>query len=118
MSELTVRLRQALPEAMKRRDRTAVTALRTTLAAIDNAGAIEVAETRLTGAGPIAGARVGLGATEAIRRDLDDEAVAAIVAAEIHDRRRMADALAAAGQANHAATLRAEADALAVVVSA
>jgi uncharacterized protein YqeY len=38
------RLRRALPAAMKARDRPAVTALRSALAAIDNAGAVDPAQ--------------------------------------------------------------------------
>ena len=40
MDELSARLRAALTTAMKARDRSAVTALRAALAAIDNAGAV------------------------------------------------------------------------------
>jgi uncharacterized protein len=41
--DLRDRLRRALPPAMKARDRPAVTALRSALAAIDNAGAVDPA---------------------------------------------------------------------------
>jgi uncharacterized protein YqeY len=43
-------MRQALPEAMRARDRTAVSALRATLAALDNAEAVPVDEARQAGA--------------------------------------------------------------------
>jgi uncharacterized protein YqeY len=46
------RLRQALPPAMKARDRPAVTALRSALAAIDNAGAVDPAHAPPTAQAP------------------------------------------------------------------
>ncbi len=41
---LRLRMRRALPEAMRARDRAAVSALRTALAALDNAEAVSLEE--------------------------------------------------------------------------
>jgi hypothetical protein len=115
------RLRAALKVAMKGRDAAAVNALRTALAAIDNAEAVAV-PAPATGApaataplveGVIAGAAAGVGATEAARRELTEDEVVAIVAAEVAERRAAADEYRTAGQFGRAARLTAEADALA-----
>lgn len=42
MSDLRTRLRDDLMEAMRRRDRTEVSTLRTLISAIDNAGAVDI----------------------------------------------------------------------------
>jgi len=61
----------------------AVTALRTTLAALDNATAVTVTAPPAPTDGPIAGAVAGLGATEAARRDLTDADVVAVIEDQI-----------------------------------
>jgi uncharacterized protein YqeY len=111
-SPLYTRLRQALPPALKARDQVAVAALRSAVAAIDNAQAVEGPPIPRTG-GVIAGAVTGLGAGEAPRRHLAESDIAAIVDAEVADRRTAADDYERAGQAAAAARLRAEADVLA-----
>jgi hypothetical protein len=102
------RLRAALPAAMKARDRTAVSALRSTLSAIDNAEAVE----RPAGADrglSIEQSAVGVGAMEVARRDLSDDDVERIVRAEIAERESAATGYAASGRVERAETLRAEA---------
>jgi uncharacterized protein YqeY len=109
------RLRDALPAAMKARDGAAVTALRSALAAIDNAEAVEPAPGRsLSAAGhaDLAGTVAGLGAAEVERRHLQEAEVEQIVQTEVADRRAAADAYQRAGQAERAGRLRAEADVL------
>ena len=101
------RLRAAVPAAMKARDRRTISALRSTLAAIDNAEAVEIRDVR---AGAIEMSPVGLGAAEVARR----EQVAAIVRGEVEERRAAAVAYEAAGRGDKAAELTAEADALSV----
>jgi uncharacterized protein len=98
---------------MKARDPAAVAALRSALAAIDNAEAVEVrhAPTSSSG-GVIPGAVAGLGAGEAARRDLSEPEVAAIVRAEVVDRRSAAAEYERAGRPDRAARLTAEADVL------
>jgi len=109
------RLRVALKTAMKARDAAAVNALRTALAAIDNAEAVAVpaAAPGPLAEGVIAGAKAGVGTTEVARRELTEDEVVAIVTAEVDERRAAADDYRDAGQFGRAARLTAEADALA-----
>lgn len=109
---LHTRLREALPAALKARDQLAVAALRSALAAIDNAQAVAAPPAPRSG-GVIAGAVAGLGAGEAPRRDLSPGDIAAIVRAEVADRRAAAAEYERAGQPDAAARLTAEADVLA-----
>ena len=108
------RLRGALPAAMKARDAAAVAALRSALAAIDNAEAVEPAPGSPAAAGHanLAGTVAGLGAAEVERRHLQEAEVEQIVQAEVADRRAAADAYERAGQAERAGRLRAEAEVL------
>lgn len=86
-SGLRERAAADLKEAMRRRDRTAVSALRSALAAIANAEAVPVEDgPRGVGGQHVAGGVVGLGAGEAQRRELDDATVAALVRHEASDR--------------------------------
>ncbi|MGJ5992670.1 hypothetical protein [Streptomyces acidiscabies] len=101
-------LRQALPDAMRARDKVAVSALRATLAALDNAEAVRVDSAALRGQA-IEAVPVGVGATEAQRRVLGEGDVVRIVRGEVDER------LGAAGQVEgtaHAERLLAEAQVL------
>ncbi len=108
-SPLTLALRTALTAAMRSRDRAAVSAYRSTLAAIDNAGAQPV--TDLPAAGAMEEAPVGAGAADAARRQLTEGDVRGIVAAEIEERRAAAVEYDMA-HGERAAVLRQEADLL------
>ena len=140
--DLHDRLRRALPAAMRARDRPAMTALRSALAAIDNAGAVDqpqasprAGDPTPTGAGPgptgpadaraapgpaaaeaanprFAGTVAGVGATEVERRNLSPAQVAAIVRTEIADREAAAAGYQRAGRPEEAERLRAEAGVL------
>jgi uncharacterized protein len=116
------RMRTALSAAMLVRDRTAVTALRTALGAVANAEAVAVAvdpaHASVVGDGAIAGAVAGLGAADVPRREVTADAVAAIVRAEIDDRRSAAAGYERSGQVERAATLHAEADVLDALLAA
>lgn len=112
-SPLHTRLRRALPPALKARDHAAVAALRSALAAIDNAQAVE-APPAPRSRGVVAGAVIGLGAGDVPRRRLSESDIAAIVRAEVADRRVAATDYERAGQGDAAARLTAEADVLAV----
>lgn len=105
---LRVRLRQALPAAMRARDAAAVSALRSALAALDNAEAVPMAEAELLSAA-VEGSPVGVGVTEAARRELSESAVAGIVRAEAAERLEAAAQLPAPAHADRVARLRAEA---------
>jgi uncharacterized protein len=122
--DIRTRMRRALPAAMKARDQPAVTALRSALAAIDNAEAVDTAKATPTaeahpaGAGEVAsgqvtgdeivGAAVGLGAAEVERRTLTSAEMEAIVREEAAERQTAARAYERAGQPGHAERLRAE----------
>jgi len=111
-SSLRDRLRAALPAAMKARDRATASTLRATLAAIENAEAVDVAV--VPAAGAIEASAVGIGAAEAARRELSEADVAAIVRAEIAEREHAAAVYEGSGHADKAAELRA---AMAVLTS-
>lgn len=103
-----LRMRQALPEAMRARDKAAVSALRATLAALDNAEAVPVDEAEL-GDSALEHSPVGAGATERARRELSERGVVDVVRAEAAERVEIAAQLTAPAHADRAARLRAEA---------
>jgi uncharacterized protein YqeY len=98
MTTLQQRLQAALPIAMKARDQPAVRALRSALAAIENAAAVPPGDS--------------LGATEVPRREQDAAEVDRIVRSEISERLDAADAYEKWGKAGEAERKRAEARAL------
>jgi uncharacterized protein YqeY len=117
------RLRRALPAAMKARDRVAVDALRSALAAIDNAQAVDPSRSPPAAAGPEpggpagghpmpAGTVVGVGATEVERRSLTEAQMEEIVRAEIAEREAASAGYQRAGQLGFAERLRGEAQVL------
>lgn len=98
-------LRAELRTAMRSRDRVAVSALRSALAAIDNAESSGIAA---PAAGAIENTALGPGAAEVPRRELSDADVAAVLRAEISERDSAAATLDAAQAADRAAELRAQ----------
>lgn len=108
------RLRAALKTAMKERDRPATAALRSTLAALDNAQSVDPAGAGLAQVEHerIAGTVGGLGAGEVPRARLDEESARAVVAAEVAERRAAADDYDRVGEAARAHELRGEAELL------
>jgi len=100
-------LRRDLASAMKARDADAVSALRTVIAAIDNAEAVPVPdESPATTSGHVAGARAGLGAAEAARRDLTGSQQQAILSDQITGYTTEADRYEALGHPDAARRLR------------
>ncbi|MEU0071497.1 hypothetical protein ABZ027_18405 [Streptomyces sp. NPDC006332] len=93
---------------MRARDKAAVSALRTTLAALDNAEAVPVDEAELRGSA-LEQSPVGVGVTEAARRELSERGVVEVVCAEAAERLETAARMTAPAQADRAARLRAEA---------
>ncbi|MER6133774.1 GatB/YqeY domain-containing protein [Streptomyces sp. BV286] len=93
---------------MRARDKAAVSALRTTLAALDNAEAVSVDESELRGMA-LEQSPVGAGATEAVRRELSESRVMEVVRSEATERLDAAAQLTAPAHAERAARLRAEA---------
>lgn len=104
---------------MKARDRAAVAAIRSALGAIDNAEAVDQAAAGLRAVdnAHLAGTVGGLGAAEATRVALGEQEMAGIVAGEIAERREAADQYEQLGQAAEAERLRAEAAALAALLT-
>lgn len=95
---------------MKARDRVAVAALRSALAAIGNAEAVPVESVPRAGAAEESA--VGAGAADAPRRDLSEDDVRAVVIGEVDERDGAARELASIGRGEDAARLTAEADVL------
>jgi uncharacterized protein YqeY len=111
------RLHHALRDAMRARDRVAASALRSALAALDNAGAVPAGQGPATASGPhFAGAVAGLGAGEVPRRGLAAGEAERIVRAEIAEREAAADGYEGAGHGEQARRLRQEARVLASVL--
>jgi uncharacterized protein YqeY len=114
---LRQRLREALPAAMKARDRVAVPALRATLAVIENAEAVDrpaAIDRNLA----IERIPVGAGAAEVERRVLTEAQVEQIVHAEVADREAAADDYERMGRPERAEQLRGEAGTLAAFLTA
>ena len=109
MDSLRERLRTALADAMKVRDANAVSALRTALAAIDNAESVDPSYAPRPTAGPIAGALTGLGAGEVPRRELSEREIEEVVRAEMTGREHAAGEYDRLNRPDEAARLRAEA---------
>lgn len=100
------RLRTALKAAMKARDTLAVDAIRTALAAIDNAGAVEIADTTAYSVSRIAGSVAGVGTADVPRRSLTEDEMAELVEREAADRRSAAEGYEQEGYPQRAADLR------------
>lgn len=105
------RLRDALAGAIKERDKLAVAALRSALAAIDNAEAVqrpESADRQLA----VEQLRIGVGSAEMPRRELTEQQITAIVRGELAEREAAAREYQRAGRLEHAERLRGEIRAL------
>lgn len=112
MHELTwwrTTLKQALREAMRARDSSAVSLWRETLSALDQAEAVDVELAPTADVGPIAGAVRGLGAGEVARRSLGPGDVEQVLRRELAERRGAADELARLGKSDDAARLKGQA---------
>jgi hypothetical protein len=94
---------------MKAQDRQAVRALRSALAAIENASAVDIFLPTQSDTGPIAKAVAGLGAADVPRRHLTDEEAGDIVRTEMVERRSAAADYRRLGQPEEANRLDAEA---------
>lgn len=110
-SSIRDRLRQQLHDALKSRAAAELSALRATLAAIDNAEAVDVTSEDLRGL-PIESAPAGVGGREVQRKRLSEDQIIAVVRREMGDREAAAIQYAESGHEDRAARLRAEADVL------
>lgn len=108
------RLRRALADAIKARDHEAVSALRSALAAIDNAEAVDAQTAPPVGAATaeVASSVAGVGAAEVPRRALTESEVETLVRAEVAERLAAADDYEHHDQPEHARRLRREAEVL------
>ena len=97
-------LRDGLKTALKTRDRVAVSALRSALAAIENAEAVPV--------GAASEPSVGVGTAEADRRVLTDADLRSIIEREVEERTSAAEEYVRHGRSDVAEGLRAEAEVL------
>jgi hypothetical protein len=106
---LRAALRQGLIAALKARDTDAVAALRTAIAAIDNAQAVPVAApapTSTVTSAHVAGAHSGAGSTEAPRRQPASSELQDILRAHVTEYALEADRYDDLGQASAAEQLR------------
>ncbi len=99
-SPLRVALRDRLTVAMRARDRQTVEAMRSALAALENAEAVAVDThgTVVATSEHVAGAAVGLGVGESPRRPLSRDDERAVVEREVAELRSASAALAHVGQ--------------------
>lgn len=105
-------LRRDLTAALKARDPIAITALRSALAAIDNAEAPADQPGPTTVESEHIAGSVGQGAAEVERRQLTEPDLRAIVEAEVHERSVAASGYEQVGRSDLAQRLRSEADVL------
>lgn len=108
-------MRTALTAALRDRDMIAVAALRSALSAIANAEAVPppgVAPPPGESGPHFAGARLGLGAGEAARRDLTEAQARDILLTEVSDRQLTARVYETSGHSQRAQRLRGEAEVL------
>lgn len=112
LTELRARLRSDLKTAMKERSGVDVAAIRSLLAALDDAQAVpapaHVPASSLAGE-HLAGAAVGVGSTEVARLELSEAEIALVVDGQIEERRAAATTFDAVDQPDAADRLRAEA---------
>lgn len=106
-------LRVRLKEALAARQQPVVSVLRETLAALDNAEAPAAGAAPIDSDGAFAGSLAGLGAGEVARLSLGPEAVAALIAREIRERRDAAQEYRRLGRDEAASLLELQADVLA-----
>ncbi len=106
VKEWKLRLRDALKDALRARQPHAVSALRETLAALDNAEAADLSSAPPVEQGPIALGVAGLGRGDVPRKQLSPEEVAALIAREVADRLDAAKVYEAAGKGEVATALR------------
>ncbi len=115
--DLRTHLRRRLSGALQDQDRPAVSALRSALAALDNAEAVQPAEDfRPEASEHFAGGVTGLGAADVERRVLDAESQRRIVKAEIEARLAAAATYEQHGHNARGAELRLGAEVLLAVL--
>lgn len=111
MTPTQERFTAAMKDAMRARDKVALSALRSVLGVISNAEAVPADDVELVESS-IAGASSGVGSSERARRELTDEQVVEIVRSEIAERRVAAEEYRGLGQDEAAEVQDAEVDVL------
>ena len=114
MSDLRIALRRQLTVALQSRDRVGAAALRSTIAALDNAEAVELSgpgrpgevAAAVTSDAYVAGAVPGLGAAEAERRGLDPDEQRSLVSSQLEAWESAAADYEQRGHGERAALLR------------
>jgi uncharacterized protein YqeY len=108
-------MRRDLTAALKARDEIAVAALRSAIAAIDNAEAVDDDRAAPLDGGSehIAGATAGAGSSDVPRRALSDAEMTAIVRSQVEERLEAADQYENLGRQEQGTRLRHEAAILA-----
>lgn len=112
LTALRARLRDDLKSAMKSRSAVNVSAIRSLLAALDDAEAVAPPATAPVSAAAgehVAGAAVGVGSTEVDRRTLTVTEIELVVAGQVEERQAAAATFDAVDQPDAAQRLRAEA---------
>lgn len=111
--DLRSALRADLVTAMKARRTEVVSALRTAIAALDNAEAVSAPDVPVESVSEhVAGVGVGLGSTERERRALSVDEVRSLLRAQVQERINEAERYDSHGRSEAAERLRREADAL------
>ena len=117
-SGIRKRLERALREALRAHDTVVVSAVRSALAALDNAQAVPAAPPAGTSSPHFAGAAAGLGGAEAERRRLGETEARGIVRAEVAERQAAAREYERRGLAGRASRLRRKASVLTSAIEA
>lgn len=111
--DIRMAMRHDLVVALKARDTETVTALRTAIAAIDNAEAVDTSALPASAPdGPVAGATAGLGSSEVARRALTTADGRSVVSAVIAEYLDEAERYESADHGESAAVLRRQAEVL------
>lgn len=103
---------------MKERDTVAVSALRTSLSALDNAEAVAAPDVSPAGEGPIAGGVVGVGAGDVPRRAFSETVMAALLDSEMAEWESAATQYTSLGRDEEAARLRRQMEVVRAVLKA
>ncbi|HEX6055586.1 MAG TPA: hypothetical protein VFY98_07230 [Intrasporangium sp.] len=116
-SPVRLALRQRLTKALRERDKPTAAAIRSAVAALENAEAVPTSQHPVTATSThVAGAAIGVGAAEAERLALDEATESAILRAEVDSLIEAAREYESLGRGERAAEARAAADELSTVV--
>ena len=116
-SAVRLALRQRLTKALRERDQPTAAAIRSAIAALENAEAVPTSQGAVAATSThVAGAAIGVGAAEAERLALDEATESAILRAEVDSLIEAAREYEWLGRGERAAEARAAADELSTVV--